>query len=52
MLVHNGICVYIVPCTSQLALYSTVYCHIVHYGGRVYGYDRGYEGDNLPSRVA
>ena len=33
-------------------LYSIVYCRIVHYGGRVYGHDGGYEGDNLASRVA
>ena len=31
MTVYNGICVYIVTSTGQLALYSTVYCHIVYY---------------------
>jgi len=31
MTVYNGICVYIIPSTGQLALYSTVYCHIVYY---------------------
>ena len=51
MLVHNEICVFIVPSTGQLALYSTVYCRIVYYGGRVYSYDRGYERDNLASRL-
>jgi len=29
-----------------------VYCRIVYYKGRVYGYDRSYEGGNLPPRVA
>jgi len=33
-------------------LYSIIYYHIVHYGGRVYGHDGGYERDNLVSRVA
>jgi len=28
-------------------LYFTVYYRIVHYRGRVYGHDRGYEGGNL-----
>jgi len=41
----------IIPSTSELALYSTVYYHIVYYGGRVYGYDRGYEGGNLASMI-
>ena len=43
---------HIVPSTGQLALYSTVYCSIVYYGGRVYGHDRGYKGGNLALRVA
>ena len=51
MLVYNGICVYIVLSTVELALYSIVYCRIVYYGGRVYGHDGCYEGDNLASRV-
>jgi len=52
MPVHNGICVYIIPITGQLALYFTVYYRIVYYRGRIYVYDRGYEGGNLASRVA
>ena len=44
MSIYNEICVYIVQSTDQLALYSTVYCRIVYYGGRVYGNDRCYEG--------
>jgi len=43
MSVYNGTCVYIVPSTGELALYSTVYCRIVYYGGRVYGHDEGYD---------
>ena len=38
--------------TDELVLYSTVYCRIVYYGGRVYDNDGGYEGGNLASRVA
>ena len=52
MPIYNEICVYIGPSTSELALYSTDYCHIVYYEGRLYGQDGGYEGDNLTSRIA
>ena len=52
MPVYNGICVYIVLCTGQLALYSAVYCRIIYCGGQVCGYDEGYEGSNLASRIA
>jgi len=51
MVVYNGIYVYIVRSKSQLMLYSTVYCRIVYYGGRIYGHDGGYEEGNLTSRV-
>jgi len=34
MAVYNGICVYIVPSTGQLALYSIIYYDIVYYRGR------------------
>ena len=43
MPVYNKICVYIVSSTGQLALHSTVYCRIVYYGGRIYGYNGGYD---------
>jgi len=46
------VCIYIVPSTGQLTLYSTVYCRVIYYGGQVYGRDRGYEGGNFASRVA
>jgi len=52
VLVYNRVRVYIVPSTSELALYSTVYCHFIYYEGQVYGHNEGYEGDNLASRVA
>ena len=52
MSVYNWICVYIVSSTGELALYSTVYCHIIYYEGQVYGHDGGYEGGNLDSKVA
>jgi len=42
---------YIIPSIDQLAFYSAVYYHIVYYGGRVYGHDGGYEGDNLTSKI-
>ena len=50
MLVYNRICVYIVPSTGELAfsLQSIVHCPL---GGRVYGYDGGYEGGNLALRL-
>jgi len=41
MWVYNGICVYIIPSIDQLALYFTVYCRIVYYGGRVYAMTEG-----------
>jgi len=44
-------CVYIIPSTSQLVLYSIIYCRIVYYRGPVYGHDGVYEGGNLTSRV-
>ena len=50
--IHNGICVYLVPSTGQLTLYSIVYCHIIYHRDGVYSHDRGYEGGNLVSRVA
>ena len=43
-------CVYIVPSTGQLALYSIVYCRVVYCGGRVYGPDGCYERCNLASK--
>ena len=52
MSVYNEICVSIVLSTGQLALYSTVHCHIVYYRDRVYGHDKDYEAENLSSRVA
>ena len=48
----NGACLYILTSTGELALYSTVYRHIIYYRGRVYGHDGGYEGGNLASRLA
>ena len=33
MLVYNEICVYTIPSTGELALYSTVYYRIVYYRG-------------------
>jgi len=52
MPVNNRIYVYTIPSTDKLALYSTIYCHIVYYESRVYGHDGGYEGGNLGSKVS
>ena len=43
----NGVYIYIISSTGELALYSTIYRRIVYYRGRVYGHDRGYEGGNM-----
>ena len=51
---HRSITGYVLTLSQvgQLALYSTIYCRIVYYRGRVSDHDGGYEGCNLASRVA
>jgi len=50
--VYDEVCIHIISSINELALYSTVYCRFVYHKGQVYGYDGGYEGDNLDSKVA
>ena len=51
MSVNNEICIHVVSGTSELELYFTVYCGTIHNRGRVYGFGRGYKGDDLASRA-